>query len=396
MRKMIEGIVLGVGFLAILVATTGCEKTDRSFSLAQGSQTLKTTATYVPRKIDILWVVDNSNSMLSSQQNLTNNFSGFISRFQSLSFDFKMGFTGTDAYKSKYSTNTVGSAGYDAGLPTPTDLIRLRDGRLVGRYVESGTGNLINVAATHSGSSILDNTMSASSITSNFVTNASQYFHGSGDERAFESMKDVLSSSENTGFNRSGAYFAVIVISDEDDFSSKSSKYLSTQTDASGNPGVQDDYNSPSLQPLSIYKDYLDTLVGAGSYSVNVIAALDSACVTALQSGDGITGRKVGTRYMQMADLTGGEKVSLCDPNFANALKLISDKILEVASEYTLEREPVLGTIAVSNNGVTVPESSTNGWSYDSATKKVSFHGTALPSSGDNVVISFDPVSQTF
>ncbi|MFW1373635.1 hypothetical protein ACEV99_23340, partial [Vibrio parahaemolyticus] len=55
-----------------------------------------------------------------------------------------------------------------------------------------------------------------------FVTNAYQGDQGSGDERAFRSMQLALDDSQNAGFHRHDAYLAVIILSDEDDFSGDS------------------------------------------------------------------------------------------------------------------------------------------------------------------------------
>ncbi len=45
---------------------------------------------------DVLWVVDNSNSMCQEQENLTRNFAAFVHRLSSLDADFKMGVVTTD------------------------------------------------------------------------------------------------------------------------------------------------------------------------------------------------------------------------------------------------------------------------------------------------------------
>lgn len=48
------------------------------------------------KKMDIVWIIDNSGSMFNEQQALGNNFSAFIDEFITKNVDFKMGITTTD------------------------------------------------------------------------------------------------------------------------------------------------------------------------------------------------------------------------------------------------------------------------------------------------------------
>ena len=288
--------------------------------------------------------------METSQQNLTTNFQSFIQRFQSLNYDFRIAVTTTDAWRGKYTGNNT-----------------------VRRWKSSSP------TLGASGVYVIDK--DTPQVTDVFLKNATQGINGSGDERAFESMEDALSYAPNADFRRDGAYLAVIVLSDEDDFSASVSSYQNNN------------YNSANLYPLSRYVNLLNTNAGAGNYSVNAITILDTNCLATLQNS--FTGRLIGQRYIQLAQITGGQTGSLCG-DFSNILSGISDTIIAAASKYKLDREPIESTIRVIVNGTDLLKDATNGWSYDPALWEISFHGTGIPAVGANVQISFDPAKPKF
>lgn len=337
-------LVIASGLFTIL---SSCEKSDRSYSLMADAETFQQTATYVPRKVDILWIIDNSGSMKTSQDNLTANFSRFISRFQSLKYDFHMGINTTDAWLGRYNSSKVA-------------LRRLKDG----------------TSALHSGVFVMDK--DTPDIDNVFVINASQGVTGSGDERAFSAIEDTLGYAENSDFRRTDAFLAVIVVSDEDDFSATSSTT------------IYNNYNSSKIIPVSTYKTFLDNYAGSGNWSFNAITILDETCRATLNAQS--SGRLIGKRYMELADLSNGTKSSLCG-DFGESMQLISDTLIQLSSTFTLNREPDPATIKVIVNGQTVATDATNGWTYDATTLTITFHGTAVPAAGDAVVINFDPVA---
>ncbi|MCX7978611.1 MAG: hypothetical protein N2578_06365 [Bdellovibrionaceae bacterium] len=343
--------------LAAVLATSGCDKGTDSFSLLSASAAFKQSTTYVQRKIDILWVIDTSGSMRTSQTNIANNFSAFINRFQSLGYDFHMGVTSTDAYLHYHFNNPNRS--------------RLKDGvgtNRSGVYIMNrNTPNLQNV----------------------FMTNIMLGTSGSGDERAFSSMEATLNNPLNAGFRRPGAFLAVIIVSDEDDYSHYDwgngvASYYFTE-----------DLNDPNMFSVTHFKNYLDTLTnsspsGPRNYSVSAITILDNACLAQLT--DEFPERKIGRRYLELVEMTGGQRGSLCG-DFASTLSLISDRVIELSTTFRLDREPYESTIVVTINGAVVPRSNTNGWSYDPATWSITFHGQAIPQAGADVKIYFDPKS---
>lgn len=343
---------------AALLTLVSCDKGGGSFSLLPDGNSFQQVSNGVTNdKIDILFVVDNSASMAPLQQNMLNNFNSFISSFVTKGYDYQIGVTTTDAYLSMSQYDNKASLAY------------LRD----------GVGN------SHTGYPII--TPSTPNIISTFVSNANQGDQGSGDERAFSSFKVALQSTHNVGFHRAGAFLAVIILSDEDDFSDET---------RGENAGTDHNYNDPHLDTVASYESFLDTYTGSTSaatrtWNVSAIAVLDNTCLNshAQQAPSTI----IGQRYIQMANDSNGILGSVCDTSYANSLNLISDKILQLSTQFTLSRVPQVATIVVTVNGSTVPQDATNGWTYNSAANSIVFHGSAIPPQGSSINVDFQPVS---
>lgn len=344
--KIISTLVLGWSLGA-------CDKTTDSFSLLSDQQVFKQNQTYVQKKIDILWVVDNSGSMLTSQTNLANNFRSFIARFQNNKSDFRMAVTTTDAYWGRYTSNNT--------------LSRIKDG----------------VGSTHSGVFVID--QDTLNLDQTFITNIMQGAGGNGDERAFSSFEEALKNPLNSDFRRSDAFLSVIIVSDEDDFShndfaSGTRSYYFTEN-----------YNDSKIYPISYFTDFLNNLTTSTdtlkNYSVNAISIFDQTCLNTLANGS----RKIARRYQDLVTATNGITASLCS-DFGTSLDLISQSIIELSSIFTLDRKPIIATIQVLIGSNLINEDATNGWTYDASTNTITLHGTAIPQAGESIIINFDPI----
>ena len=351
--------------LLTMIFATACGNSGTSYSILPSGDSFKQAAASFNNQVDLLWVVDNSSSMSPLQSNMTTNFNSFISQFVSKGYNFQVAVTTTDAYLA------------DPGFDNTPDQAKFRDGvsggTLTGVFnILPTTPNLINV----------------------FVTNATQGANGSGDERAFSSIRSALSSSLNTNFPRTSSYLGIIILSDEDDFSS-ASRIEYSWLYSGGTP--DHDYAYTGLDPESMYTDYLDTLTnstGAGRrYSVSALAVIDPTClashVTASPSS------VIGQRYMQIATDTGGVVGSICDASYASTLDAIQQNIVELSTQFYLSKTPDPTTIVVTVNGATVAQDPTNGWTYNSAANSITFHGTSVPAQGASVSVNFEPTSLT-
>mgnify|MGYP001461908988 CR=1 FL=1 len=337
--------------LVALSLITACGS-DTGFNLGGEQAAFEQSVTSTPVKVDILWVVDNSGSMATSQDNVANNFASFIQKFQQTNFDYQMAVTTTEAWRGSTDPDPVKAYNF----------MRFRDGTDATSYsgvkvIKPDTPDLENV----------------------FQTNILQGITGSGSERGFESLQTAMQLQDNLDepFPRPGALLAVIVLSDEDDVSAQAP-----------DPG-----NDPDWFVDKDYYNFLYNLSGSTptnlNFLFNTVGILDQNCLDELTTPT-FGGRKIAQRYLDMSDRTGGYKGSLCD-DFTDVMAGVTDLIIQKSTAFKLSREPALDTVVVKIDGVVIPMDPDNGWTYDSATMLISFHGTAIPGTESIVSITYDP-----
>lgn len=185
----IRGPLAGVALLlaAVLALAPGCDDTrlykvttHYDLFFPEGSDQTDTFVQKAAARIDILWVVDNSPSMLQEQNDLAANFDSFIQFIDESDVDYQIGVISTDL-------DLAGHQGQLQGNPT----IITRDTQpdpasAFSQNIRVGTG-------------------------------------GAGNERgleaAYHALSEPLISGANAGFLRSDAALAIIFVSDEDDHS---------------------------------------------------------------------------------------------------------------------------------------------------------------------------------
>lgn len=326
---------LFVSTAALAMLGTSCSKGGGSFSVLSEASNFQQEITYVPRKIDVLFVVDSSGSMADEQSALSTNFPSFINRFIDKGYDFRIGTTTTAEYL--YAGNFFSQNG--------SPLI-----------IDKNNYNLNNSA---------DRTQ----LLSDFDKNVKVGTTGSGCERALASMKKVLDNAASLNqLRRSKAYLAVVIISDEDE---------SYDSACPSNDRV-----APAM---STYRDYLRTLTGG-------VEGTDFSISTVVKRNSSECTGTVGTRYQEVAGLTLGTVGSVCG-NFDTTLDNISASIANhSAAEFQLSRTPLVSTIVVKIDGVVVPQSTTDGWQYIASSNSIRINGSTYePVQGSNIQIIFDP-----
>lgn len=376
-----------------LVAFSGCGNSSPSFSILPTGQNFTQSASSFDNQLDILWVVDNSGSMGPLQANMVSNFSSFITNFQTLGYDFRMAVTSTDAYKANTSF-----VGYNSGY---AGLSLFQDG---GNNNNSPTGVFIITPQT-------------TNLDATFVDNASTGINGSGDERAFSSLMTTMNNKNNPAFLRSSSFLAIIVLSDEDDFSLYSRTegswgnndaldhcYANSAMDQiattaySGNNHVSTCANQTPPDSVQTYVNGLDALTQSTGatrrWNLNAITVLDANCqLSHSQQNQASFVTVIGQRYVQLAGDTQGITGSICDASYANSLANIAKQITTLSTQFFLTQIPQVNTIVVAVNSVTVPENPTNGWQYNSANNSIQFFGSAVPPQGASISVNFVPTT---
>lgn len=210
--------------------------------------------------------------------------------------------------------------------------------------------------------------MSSPNLATLLTSRVRQGTGGSDLERGLQSLETALSNE--TGFIRSDAMLAVIALSNEDDYSSGTAAQ---------------------------FKQYFDQLKPkftgfngeTQAWMINFIGVpnLQSSCTTAL---DGIY-KEPGLKWIDLANMSGGLVQPICDTTLTLAVDNIRKRIVEVLTDFHLGRKPKLESIVVKVNGVTIPQSTANGWEYVENGYLVRFHGTAVPGADAQISITFDP-----
>jgi hypothetical protein len=222
--------LLGVAVL------TGCpDRTISEVSPEQGRVEYKDIPVNVSRKVDILFVIDDSPSMLDKQTNLKANFPNFINVLNTIQGglpDVHIGVVTSDLGSSGADGVTApGIGGSAQGSCNGTG----KNGALQTYGTTLVTGKYISDAppTTMGGMRQVNYT---GPLTAAFQAIASAGANGCGFEQHIEAAKRALqpSNTANAGFLRSDAFLAIIIIGDEDDCSMEHATLIATDTSQLG------------------------------------------------------------------------------------------------------------------------------------------------------------------
>lgn len=302
--------------------------------------------------IDILFMIDDSGSMAPGQTAMRDNLNHFIELFNNKGFNFRVAVGKTSAYAQTtpdffapaHGKKILGSL---EALEEGYDLISLFEETVIG----VGTG-------------------------------------GSGTEKALESVQKILDHQAVAhSFPKPGAHLAVIYIGDENDQSGGT---------------VESWFNQ--LETLVDSQQIGGSVGTLSTHAIQVTGASNCKASTGYYGGSSSYGQihnaaTAGTRMFEMAELSfGGMSLSICS-NFANSLSDLGDNIASLASAFTL---PVI----LDNNGrdtlevyvqanpptggfVQVPKSGSNGFTFDTGTNSIIFHGNAIPPQGAKIGVRY-------
>lgn len=276
-------------------------------------------------KVDILIVMDDSSSMGPDNLKLAERLNGFVADLQNNNLDWQMCITTTDV-------------DYYEGRP----------------IVWSGTSSRAINKTTPNLSTVFKQTISDI---------------GSGygnDEQGIKAS--ILSLLNNPVYPcyRSGAAFASVIITDEDERSVGGNSSLSS-----------DQYKSLGVQNYpATFVNTANAVFGAGKrMAVNSIVVKDNQCKQA-QDPQG-SPAFIGVKYMELSNLTNGGIGSICESNYSANLKYFKDAILSTVTNVELECTPSEEPI------VSIP----SGYTWTRSGKKVNFT-PALPA-GTNITINY-------
>lgn len=265
--------------------------------------------------VDVLFAVDNSESMAEEQASLAANFDGFIDLFLNSETDYHLGVIATDMDDPDHG----------------------------GRLVSDG------------GKLFIDNTMTREQAVESFGRRAILGTDGARLEKGLESIYtalDRLADNENEGFYRPEAYLAVVVISDEDDYSTNIT--------------------------VTAFKDWLGDLKNE----------LDKVTFSAVVSTEDGCPEEPGLDYVDVAENFDGVIASICDTDWDAVVSDLGLAAAGLQREFFLSDIPVEGSIEVE----VVPGGTYavgDGLTYSAARNSVSFTGE-IPEALSEVFITYE------
>lgn len=319
-------VVLGVAAIGCAVALSCVSPVDNAAGTVPGK--CQIAAPLIEAiKTDILFVVDDSDSMADKQAAVAQELPSFVAELQrgsGIAQDFRIGLITTSVYQKAYIDgvgmtyreypNLSGKlqpvpAATDGGVPGGERILSGSDPDLVEKF-----SRLVKVGVS-----------------------------GSGQETPFEAARLALSSpltdggGTNAGFLRDGARLLVVVVSDEDDCSEmvrppQVNVGVGTSTDWCGQM-------SDKLTPVGDYKAFFDNLPdGKGGKREVLWAAIAPVALSDkhaeaivdgqyLRNADCPTSHGPGFRHLDMAtrfDPTLSDLDSICDPSYHDALLTIA------------------------------------------------------------------------
>lgn len=296
----IAGALPGTYTMSVRATDRAGFQSERSVSWQVAASTRRITHTInidEYRKWDILFVIDNSGSMQFEQQNMAQRTKNFLSVLRGL--DWQIGITTTDPRSS-----AVGGDG---------KLLELT-GRS-GQYLLNSSMNEVD------SQNLLSNTLQRSET-------------GSGHEQGIRSSYRVVERAAQAGtiqsqMFRSGAHFAVVLISDEDESD-----------------------NTQKNDPEALLQLLTTSFGGQKNFSFHSIITIpgDRNCIST-------NGYTYGERYNTLSNLTGGVIGSVCQDDYTAQVTGIAEKIRSMAKTFTLSCVPLVDRgISVMKNGVVVNE----------------------------------------
>jgi hypothetical protein len=293
---------------------------------------------------DVLFVVDDSGSMSDKQQNLADNFQGFIERlagsatrnlYQVAVVTSSVNRYDFGAFPDTYISSTVCPASPLSGQPYPK-------GAIVS--VSGPDDPTRRVLSTTQPPRILS--AGSPTLVQDFRSNVFVGVCGSGREQGMEAARLALSepllSGANAGLVRRGARLVVVFVSDDDDCS-----------DPQGT-GTSEEPPGCTSYPVQNYVDFLRGPIGGEPKDLLVaaIVAVDPSTLQPSQcrvQGTGAEVEHAAYRYRQLVDAFGTRGIvdSVCNASFYDTLVAIASRISQEVPLASAPADPRLLAVAV-------------------------------------------------
>jgi hypothetical protein len=339
-------LILILGFFAVACAKVNFSSNNdpcignKNCTSILGANVYDYSVSMSTQPIDVLFVIDNSASMSPIQSSIGQKFPSLFSTLNQ--YDFHVGVTTTDISDSSLNpARAVNQSG------------ALQDGKLIGlsdgsSFITSGSSNpqsLFATAITRPETLACEQYIQANCPMG--CTNAAAYHAAcpSEDTRAIDAAFMTL-STDQTGFMRSNAPLAVVIVSNADERASGG-------TAVNSQPLTQNDLPSALIAQAQTLNKPLSV------YSV-VIQPGDSACLAQQQYSSTLFGW-YANQYQSLSQQTGGAVSSICSTDFSANLTSIGQGVAQSMQSITLKCEPINNTVTVTYPGSPAQTLTTSG-----------------------------------
>ena len=296
--------------------------------------------------VDILWVIDNSISMIQEQAEIAEQFGNFIGMMDSSgsAIDFHAGIVTTDMDDDNPKRGMMVASATD---PAP--------------FITRDTANYVQ------------------EFQSRVMVGTDGSDMEKGLEAAWVALTEPFISDANNGFLRDEAILSVIFVSDENDCSDQGA----LPADSDG---------------LTCY-DMMDRLVPIKDFVQDYRTLKDDASLVVASAivgpdvVDGCDNTWPGTRYRAVAGAMGGIVASICEQDFSGIMSELGISAAGIRTSFGLTYPAVLESIDVWVDDTQVLNDSDNGWTYDSSTYYLTFAEAAIPPRGSVITVSYEIAS---
>jgi len=346
------------------------------------------------RKVDILWVIQNSGSMGPHQQQLAQNIQGFIQYLLSADppIDFHIGVTSTD---------TDGTAAPAQGQLNP--------------WSQGGnTGNFISCDSSHVCNTLTGGGDPTASVEAAFSQMSDVGTLGSSRQRGLYASYLALNRPENidngsgTGFIRSDAALYVVYVASEDDLSCSPTVNHPAPGDTCNSVDAEckcKDNSDLDWGSTDFYTRFLQNYKGYGHSDLVAAAAVVAVDQDAIPpengapyNGVGCSGNDpstgqafqayYGKRYIDVVQATGGAATSICASNFSDALSRLGFAVSGLRRDFKLTRGPSPTSLTAYEARYNSPTCSTDA---ECATEQDGYNTCAAGHCSKGVPVSLQP-----
>jgi len=308
------------------------------------------------KKVDLLFVIDESGSMCGEQDNLAANFDALTQKAAQWSNDYQLGIVTTNITDEEYVGKLVGEP-------------RIIDKQSVAAF----SGNVQDLGCSGDGTQESGLEAARRAVTPPLAYDEEVACSCGQDDPCQQSCSEGYAcvgggcGGHNRGLIRPDAALEIIFVSDEEDQS----------------PGS-----------VAFYIDFFKSVKGVMNEGLFHAHAIVGPSPGGCNGGSSEDGADAGQRYFDVMDETGGVFGSICSDSFATVLEDIGDTAFGAQVQFFLsaQADPDNIKVWVDSGGGFVE--CTGGWYYDPASNSVVFdeEGPCMPQANDQIKVWYQMV----